>query len=263
MKPMPDKCADGTIWSCRKVIMGKRHQRKISIRHGSLFFGFNLPIRQILHVLYEWGAKTGIDETSYQIDMSRKTVRKLFRAFRGLASWAVKTRLSHQLGGQGKTIEVDECQVGRRKHHRGRMPKEMWVFGAIERGSNPPKCFIEVVAKRNRDVLTEVISRRIHSESTIVSDGWRAYNQLAQSGLDHRVINHSKNFVDPKDQSIHTQNVENLWRCLRRFLSTKGTYTRRHMREYLDEFVFRKSFISIFEVALSVIEEKFPVKRDQ
>jgi len=46
------------------------------------------------------------------------------------------------------------------------------------------------------------------------SDGWPAYNGIAQYGYTHNTVNHSEHFVDPLTQA-HTQRIESLWRPLR------------------------------------------------
>ena len=40
-----------------------------------------------------------------------------------------------QLGGSGKTAEIDESKFGRRKFYRGHHVDGCWVFGGIERES--------------------------------------------------------------------------------------------------------------------------------
>jgi len=37
------------------------------------------------------------------------------------------------IGGEGKTVEIDEAKIGHRKYNRGRLLKGQWVFGGIER----------------------------------------------------------------------------------------------------------------------------------
>ena len=40
----------------------------------------------------------------------------------------------------------------------------------------------------------------------IITDGWQAYNQLAQ----HYVVHHQLHFVDPNDPTLHTNMIEGL-----------------------------------------------------
>lgn len=51
-----------------------------------------------------------------------------------------------QLGGHGKTVEIDESKFGRRKYYRGHFVDGCWVFGGIERESG--EVFLQVVDKR-------------------------------------------------------------------------------------------------------------------
>ena len=40
-----------------------------------------------------------------------------------------------------------------------------------------------------------------------MSDKWASYQCLEANGFVHFSVNHSENFVDPKDSNIHTQNL--------------------------------------------------------
>jgi hypothetical protein len=46
---------------------------------------------------------------------------------------------SEQLGGVGKVVEIDESAFGKRKYNRGKRKNTYWIFGGIERDSNPVK----------------------------------------------------------------------------------------------------------------------------
>jgi hypothetical protein len=255
MTEVEGKGADGRIWKCQKQIDGKRHIRKLSIRTGSVFFGSSLTLRDLLYLLYEWSVRTSVDHASYELLMTRRTVRSWYKNFRSLATSRIDHLATARIGNAGDIIEVDECQVGRRKHNHGRTPRAVWVFGAIVRYSNPPSFFLEAVRRRNKATLEEIITRRISRQAKIMSDGWPAYDGLRLLGYEHGVVIHSENFISPEDPSVHTQNIENLWRCLRRFLSQRSSYSRRQLQSYLDEFVFRKIFIDPFETLLSTMEQ--------
>ena len=74
---------------------------------------------------------------------------------------------------------------------------------------------------RRRETLEPIIRRWILPGSRIISDGWRSYdlqNQLDFGVYDHNVVVHQRNFVDPADETIHTQNIENTWQRARRRL---------------------------------------------
>ena len=70
------------------------------------------------------------------------------------------------------------------------------------------------VEKRDKQTLHDIIKREVVLGSIIHSDGWPAYNGIAQYGFTHNTVNHIENFVDPLTQA-HTQRIESLWRPLR------------------------------------------------
>jgi IS1 family transposase len=258
MKLTAHHSTDGQIWQCERTINGTRHRQKLSIRHGSIFEDSHLSIKDVVLLMYEWACSTSLQQTSIQLNISEKTVLRWHKSFRKLAAWMIKKQSPAQIGGPGDIVELDECQIGRRKHHRGRIPNEVWIFGAVVRESKPFSCFIEVVKRRDKTTLTEIIRRKINPLSRIISDGWKAYQKLhEEEGLEHNVVNHSQNFVSADDKTTHTQNIENLWRCLRRFLNSKEAYKRKHLLSYINEFIFRKHHADPFDVILSTIEMKY------
>ncbi|ORD97252.1 hypothetical protein HERIO_875 [Hepatospora eriocheir] len=67
-----------------------------------------------------------------------------------------------------------------------------------------------VVERRDRNTLLPLLVEHIDLKTTIHSDGWRAYSGLNTVFHDHKVVNHSENFVDPKTR-CHTQLIECIW----------------------------------------------------
>lgn len=57
----------------------------------------------------------------------------------------------------------------------------------------------------------------------------------------HSVVVHERNFVDPVDPEIHTQNIENLWMRAKRKLKRQFGTSRALFPSYLDEFAFRNA----------------------
>ena len=130
-----DSCSDGVIWKCSKTITGRRHLQSLPIRHGSIFCGSNVHIISILFLLYEWAANTSVGQAGHKLQVEDKTVSEVYKLFRNIAAWHVNLLRGQLFGGMDQIVEIDEYQVGRRKHHRGRAPKEIWAFGAMVRGS--------------------------------------------------------------------------------------------------------------------------------
>jgi len=61
--------------------------------------------------------------------------------------------------------------------------------------------------------LLPIIQKYIRPGSIIMSDYWKAYNDLQQAGFQHNTVHHTYNFVDPYTEA-HTQNIEKLWDLL-------------------------------------------------
>ena len=102
--------------------------------------------------------------------------------------------------GTSVVVEIDETKFFHRKYHRGKWRPGHWVFGGIERGSG--KCFLVEVPDRRAVTLKEAVVQYILPGS----------------------------FVDPNDDAIHTQNVENLWMRVKRKLVDSLGHPRRCSR---------------------------------
>ena len=157
-------------------------------------------------------------------------------------------------------MEVDETLFVRRKYNRGRLVREKWVVGGVCRETK--ECFVVSVKRRDAPTLLGVIGRHVRPGSTIYTDCWWGYRSedLAAAGFAHFTVNHSVNFVDP-DTGAHTQTVERFWGALKaRNRHHRGT-TRKHLRGYLCEFMWRFNHATeedLFEAFLLCIAEVFP-----
>ena len=115
-----------------------------------------------------------------------------------------------KLGGKGKVVEIDESCFFRRKANKGRLLKQIWGFGIVERQSG--RLFVQLVEKRNAKELTSIIQKWISKNSSyVISDEWKSYSKLKSINFNHVNVNHSKNFVNPINPEIHTQTIENRW----------------------------------------------------
>jgi transposase-like protein len=101
--------------------------------------------------------------------------------------------------------------------------------------------------------------------SIIISDGWRAYNNVRNIGeglYEHQVIIHDENFVDPNDRNVHTQNVENMWMRVKRKLRKQFGTSAALFTSYLHEFIWRNRFrqSNIFGAFLRCLRGQYPLK---
>ena len=89
--------------------------------------------------------------------------------------------------------EFDESYFGARrvggKRGRGTAGKTP-VFGLLKRGE---KLYVTVVSDCSRESLMPVIKGLILEQSTIYTDGWRAYDGLVLNGYEHYRVFHCEN----------------------------------------------------------------------
>ena len=70
---------------------------------------------------------------------------------------------------------------------------------------------MEIVENRGAEILLPIIQSVVRPGSIVHSDEWRSYRQIqGRTGLSHRTVNHSINFVEPIT-GVHTQNIESYW----------------------------------------------------
>lgn len=55
---------------------------------------------------------------------------------------------SEQIGGEDKTVKIDEAKIGERKYNKSRLITGQWIFGGFESDTN--KLFIEPVSDLTR-----------------------------------------------------------------------------------------------------------------
>ncbi len=140
---------------------------------------------------------------------------------------------NEMIGGTGT-----EFEIGKRKFHQGRRVDGVWVFGGVEKESN--RMFLEVVEKRDADILLNVLRKWVRPGSVIHSDCWKAYARLNEMGYEHVTVNHSKEFVNAENGAC-TNKIESTWRAVKaslpRYGTTKGLYD-----SYFVEYIVRKKY---------------------
>lgn len=173
------------FWGCQRYtnINGVRTRctYRRSIVNGT-WLESNLTIQQLCKIItyYLTLAPPHQQFIMQQLGLSSRTVIKWSNRIRdALFHWCDEHQ-SHQIGGPGIIVEIDEAKFGHTRYQRGRRVKGQWVFGGYERGSK--HIFIEPVVDRTQQTLFEIIHRRIKHDTTIISDCWPAYNRLTLEG---------------------------------------------------------------------------------
>lgn len=151
-----------------------------------------------------------------------------------------------KIGGVDHIVEIDETCISRRKYNIGRLKKQIWIVGGICRETK--NIFLEITNKRDSNTLKSIISSNVNPQSTIITDAWRGYNFLKNENYQHKIVNHSINFINPEDQNIHTQNVENLWKYVKKYFKKYYGNQKKNFKYFLFEYIFIKGKKKILKV---------------
>ena len=94
------------------------------------------------------------------------------------------------------------------------------------------------VVKRDAKTLLPRISKWIAKGSIIHSDCWKAYTELKNMGYKHVTVNHSKEFVNPKNAAC-TNSIKTDWRHGKVSMPIYGVHKGLHAG-YLAEFLWMR-----------------------
>jgi len=219
----------------------------------TLFSRSHLTFRQALQVLYCFAASFSVKTAVEQLAISKKTIIDWFNIARQVPKYFGDN--STIIGGPGLTVEIDESHIYRRKYNRGRQPvlSSVWVVGGVCRETG--QCFIEKTEIRDQQTLHDIIRRRVHWGSIIITDFWRGYLGVvdACNMAAHFRVNHKLRFAetikidddnDGIEIHVHTNTIERLWRELKRSIKCVREYTndKGDLVHWVDTYLHRFSY---------------------
>ena len=172
-------------------------------------------------------------KTAALLEINRNTINRYYNLFR--------RKIAASTMGEGGLfsgeIECDESYFGakriRGKRGRGAAGKTP-VFGLLKRGGS---VHVEIVQNCSKEQLMPIIQGKILEESTVYTDGWKAYDGLILNGYDHYRVFHSKDeFARGK---CHVNGIESFWSFAKRRMAKFNGLTDKNFLLHLKECEFR------------------------
>ncbi|CAI4227342.1 unnamed protein product [Auanema sp. JU1783] len=220
----------------------KKCAKEVSLKKDTWFEACHLSYHMMILFIFWWSHEsTTLKFCKVHLKIaSDHTIVDHNNFLREVCAWRLLEE-PNVIGGPGKTVEIDETLVSRRKYNVGRLKKQTWVFGGICREDK--QCFLYVVPDRTQEMLESCIRASVRPGTTIISDCWRSYNGIETMGLEYRhlTVNHSKNFVDPTSGAC-TNRVESMWNVAKMKFKKMWGVSEPMVDSYLCEFMYRKRY---------------------
>ena len=238
-------------WSRIKGTKKWRHAcgKHVSPLKGTVMYRSNLSLMAWFYAFFLFSnASTGMRSgfIRRQLGIGHNSSYRLCRMIR--VHMAAMAR-PEKLGGEGKTVHIDEVHLRYITSTDGQPNDAVIVFGLASEG----QVLSAIVPDRTSETLIPHIVARVMPGSKVVTDMMSGYRKLGQHGFDHVQINHSVAFHDFKGHS--TNDIEAYWSTVRRMLRSARQVSREHMWTFLAEIEFkynrRHSKEAIFEEIIS------------
>jgi len=208
-----------------------------TVTNGTIFHKSTKPLMIWFRAIW-WivAQKNGVSAKGLQKILglgSYQTSWTWLHKFRRLMVFSGRTKL------QG-TVEVDEVMIGGKtsgKRGRGAEGKSLIAVAVEVQGRKTGRVRMAKIPDASSDCLNTFIENNIEQSSTIVTDGWKSYNNLVNMGYLHKI---QKAVINDEDEEV-LPNVHRIASLLKRWLlGTHQSYLNKNKLEYyLDEYVFR------------------------
>lgn len=238
--------ADSTVYRCRNCWYTFRTQT------GTYLVKKRIPLRLWYEIVYSFAI--GLPARKTQRVLKIKEYRTVYTAYKIIR----KAIMQHSKQNEKKlkgTIEVDESfyggefknlrketrkklrKLGLAKRGRGAKYRKQPVFGIYKRNG---KVYLELIPDAKKQVLEDIITKRIEKKEHIFSDTHTGYHGLVGLGYIHRTVNHSrKEYV--KGQ-VHINGIEGFWGLSKTNMHTYKGIRKKNWNEYIKEMEFRYNY---------------------
>lgn len=224
------------LWKCGSC------KKNVSVTAGTVFERSKVPLR--LWFRAAWWL------TNQKSGMSALGLQRALGIGSYETAWAMLHKLRRTMVRVGRekltrAVEVDETIVGgRQRQKQGKrlaitFKKATVVVAAEIRGDQIGRIRMREVPESSKKELIGFITENVKERSKVITDGWPGYLALKEKGYRHRPI--VQNGRSKEDLDWVLPRVHRVASLLKRWLmgTHQGRVERKHLKYYLDEFVFR------------------------
>ena len=215
--------------------------KPFTVKVGTVFEASHVPLHiwlQTVHLMAS--SKKGVSSNQIHRTMGATLKTAWFMTHR-IREAMKETRdlFTEPMGGEGKTVEIDDTHIGGKSENRayGPIPPKQSVMSLVERGGRVRSFHVPNVTANN---LQPIIGRYVSARSRYISDEARIYTGIAWNFAEAASVNHSiKEYVRG---DVYTNTVEGYFSIVKRGIY--GIYqhvSEAHLKRYLSEFDFRYS----------------------
>ena len=209
--------------------------------HDTIFRKSRISCVQFMTLALGWLLKDTNKGQAQSTSISNRSVSTFTLKMNAFAEATLK-RQHQKLGGLMHVVEIDEALLHRRKYNRGRAKDSGWILGGIERPTSErpvPRAFLVECPDRKQETLEKIIQENVEPGTIILTDSFRSYLHISRLGYYHYMVNHSKNFVDPKTKA-HTQRIEGFWQQVRKNAIPRTGVPLYLLGSYMAAFLYRR-----------------------
>lgn len=254
------------LWKAKRSLFRCRQCRKeTSLTAGTVMHRTKIPLYDWFYAAWYVTTHTG-GVSALQLSNKTETERydTVFYMLHKLRAAMVKVERERLRG----VVEVDETYIGGHRpgiSGRGALGKSV-VIGAVEvRQYERDGKTVEVagrlrlrkISNAQATTLNKFITETIEPKSTIVTDGWKAYDSAIGRPYKHETVNQSK--LPPGSEPL--LHLHRAFSNLKTWL--KGTHhgvSGQHLQAYLNEFAFRfnrrNNPNAAFQTLLGLVDER-------
>lgn len=227
IRPRCPKCGYTKIRRSENRYRCPKCRRPFSLTSGTWLAGMKMPWDKIYLLLDSWLKGLRIETVVRLANISYPTVFSWYGKFREQVP-----KEAFKLSDSGCYV-VDETYFGwKRKGKRGRGAQgKKPMFGILD--AKQGNVYTEVVSNVDEETLLGILKRETPPGSMIISDGWRAYENLEKHGYRHITVNHETEFKG-------TNGIEACWSHMKRNFRKMYSHCRlENLSEYGREISYR------------------------